>query len=140
MKVPAQECTDLGKYRPTNQLLINQPSPSIKQSYCYIKAKMEFSRIFYKELPAGVDNIFSANFLENNKVEEIDLNDQNNMLSVDSLSIQIQILMFLYQMLCLKALSDMLRFYDKERKSFDLSCRFYKESYLDVTIPKKKMS
>lgn len=45
---------------------------------------MEFSRIFYKELPAG---IFSANFLENNKVEEIDLNDQNNMLSVDSLSI-----------------------------------------------------
>ena len=48
---------------------------------------MEFSRIFYKESPAGVDNIFSANFLENNKVEEIDLNDQNNMLSVNSLSI-----------------------------------------------------
>ena len=48
---------------------------------------MEFSRIFYNKLPAGVDNIFSANFLENNKVEEIDLNDQNNMLSVDSLSI-----------------------------------------------------
>ena len=44
-------------------------------------------------------------------------------------------------MLCLKALSDMLRVYDKERKSFDLSCRFYKESYLDVAIPKKqKMS
>lgn len=72
MKVPAQECTDQGKYRPTNQLLINQPSPSINQSYYCIKAKMEFSRIFYKELPAGEDNIFSANFLENNKVEEID--------------------------------------------------------------------
>ena len=60
------------------------------------------------------------------------------MLSVDSLSIQIQILMFLYQVLRLKALSNMLRVYDKERKSFDLSCRFYKESYLDVTFPKKR--
>ena len=33
---------------------------------------MKFSHIFYKELPAGEDNIFPANFLENNKVEEID--------------------------------------------------------------------
>ena len=72
MKVPAQECTDLGKYRPINQLIINQPSPSIKQSYYCIKAKMKFSHIFYKELPASEDNIFPANFLENNKVEEID--------------------------------------------------------------------
>ena len=32
---------------------------------------MEFSHVFYKELPLDNDNIFSTNLTENNKVERI---------------------------------------------------------------------
>ena len=32
---------------------------------------MEFSCVFYKELPVDEDNIFSANLTENNKIKQI---------------------------------------------------------------------
>ena len=31
---------------------------------------MEFSHVFYKEIPLNEDNIFSANLTENNRVEQ----------------------------------------------------------------------
>ena len=34
---------------------------------------MEFSYVFYKEIPLNEDNIFSANLTENNGVEQVKL-------------------------------------------------------------------
>ena len=32
---------------------------------------MEFSEVFYKEIPLDEDNIFSGNLMENNEVEQV---------------------------------------------------------------------
>ena len=59
---------------------------------------MEFSRVFYKDIPLDEDNIFSGNLTENNEVEQISFKKkQNYMLLVGCQLTKTSLLTFLYQ-------------------------------------------
>ena len=65
---------------------------------------MEFSHVFYKEIPVNQD-IFSANLAENNEVEQIKFK-KSKIYAISGLSIDQDIqLMFFYQTLKGKRLS-----------------------------------
>ena len=66
--------------------LINKTSTKKKKKKTVHKKKMEFSHVFYKELPLDNDNIFSANLTENNKVERIKF-DKSKLFAISGLSI-----------------------------------------------------
>ena len=59
---------------------------------------MEFSGVFYKDIPLDEDNIFSRNLTENNEVEQISFKKtQNYMLLVGCQLTKASLLTFLYQ-------------------------------------------
>ena len=66
--------------------LINKTSKKKNKKKTVHKKKMEFSHVFYKELPLDNDNIFSANLTENNKVERIKF-DKSKLFAISGLSI-----------------------------------------------------
>ena len=66
--------------------LINKTSKKKTKKKTVHKKKMEFSHVFYKELPLDNDNIFSANLTENNKVERIKF-DKSKVFAISGLSI-----------------------------------------------------
>ena len=65
--------------------IINKKTKKKKKKTVH-KKKMEFSHVFYKELPLDNDNIFSANLTENNKVERIKF-DKSKVFAISGLSI-----------------------------------------------------
>ena len=79
---------------------------------------MEFSHVFYKELPLDNDNIFSANLTENNKVERIKF-DKSKVFAISGLSIDqtVDRTVLLPNTEWKKADSEILRTYAEEKKS-----------------------
>ena len=79
---------------------------------------MEFSHVFYKELPLDNDNIFSANLTENNKVERIKF-DKSKVFAISGLSIDqtVDRTVLLPNTEWKKADSETLRTYAEEKKS-----------------------
>ena len=97
---------------------------------------MEFSRVFYKEIPLDEDNIFSANLTENNEVEQIKLK-KSKLYTISWLSIDqdLKSKVSLPNIEGRKALSDILRVYAEEKKSFNLDLKIYKEGYFEIIVP-----
>ena len=95
---------------------------------------MEFSHIFYKELPLDEDNIFLANLTENNEVEQSF--KKSNLYTVSGLSIDQDTAsnVSLPNVEGKKALSDILRVYVEEKNKFNPDLKIYKEDYFDITV------
>ena len=100
---------------------------------------MEFSRVFYKEIPLDEDNIFSANLTENNEVEQIKLK-KSELYAISGLSIDqdLKSKVSLPNIEGRKALSDILRVYAEEKKSFNLDLKIYKIGYFEIIVLFKK--
>ena len=77
---------------------------------------MEFSHVFYKELPIDKDNIFSANLTENNEIEQIKLK-KSKIYAISALSIDqdLKSNVSLLNIEGRKALSDILRVYAEKK-------------------------
>ena len=100
---------------------------------------MEFSHVFYKELPVDEDNIFSANLTENNEIEQIKLK-KSKIYAISGLSIyqDLKSNVSLPNIERRKVLSDILSVYAEEQKSFNLGLKIYKEGYFDTIVPFQK--
>ena len=81
---------------------------------------MEFSYVFYKEIPLNEDNIFSANLTENNGVEQVKLK-KSKIYAISGLSIDqgAQSTVSLPNAEGKKALSDILRTCADEKNKFN---------------------
>ena len=89
---------------------------------------MGMSHIFYEELPADDDNIFSANPTENNEIEEVVLRkDQNYMITGLSINQKIDSNAIIPDHDARNSLNDMITTYEKEKQVFYLTCKIYKE-------------
>ena len=78
---------------------------------------MDLSPIFYKEIPADDNNIFFANFAENNEVEEVLLKkDQNFMVTSLSINQKAEADVIIPDLNARHSLSHMIRSYKEERK------------------------
>ena len=92
---------------------------------------MEFSHVFCKEIPLDEDNIFSANLMKNNGVEQVKFSGQ----SIDQ---DTQPNVSLPNVEGKKALSNILRTYAEEKSKFNLDLKVYKENYFVLMSPSKK--
>ena len=97
---------------------------------------MEFSHVFYKEIPLDEDNIFSANLTENNEVEQIKFK-KSKVYAISGLSID-QSNVSLLNAERKKSLSDILRTYTEEKNKFNLDLKIFKENYFDINVPFQK--
>ena len=86
---------------------------------------MEFSHVFYKEIPLNEDNIFSANLTENNRVEQVKFK-KSKIYAISWLSIdqKTQPNVSLPNIEGKKVLSDILRRYAEEKNKFNLDLKF----------------
>ena len=100
---------------------------------------MEFSHVFYKEIPLDEDNIFSANLAENDGVEQVKFK-KSKIYAISGLSIDqdTQPNVSLPNIEGKKALSDILRTYAEEKNKFNLDLKVYKEKILILMSPSKK--
>ena len=100
---------------------------------------MDLSHTYYKEIPVDEDNILSANFSENNKVEHIEFK-KSKIYAISGLSIDqdSQSNVSLPNVEVEKALSDILRTYAEEKTKFNLDLKIYKENYFDINAPFQK--
>ena len=82
---------------------------------------MEFSHVFYKEIPLGEDNIFSANLTENNRVEQVKFK-KSKIYAISGLSIDqdAQPNVSLPNVEGKKALRDILRTYAEKKTNLTL--------------------
>ena len=96
---------------------------------------MEFSHIFYKELPLDEDNIFLENLTENNEVEQSFKKSKLYTISGVSIDQDTASNVSLPNVEGKKALSDILRAYVEEKNKFNLDLKNYKEDYVDITVP-----
>ena len=96
---------------------------------------MEFSHVFYKELPLDKDNIFFANLTENNKVEQISFKNSKSY-AISGLPIDQETTpnVSLPNVQGKKALSDILRTYAEDRNRFDLDLKICREDYFNITV------
>lgn len=102
---------------------------------------MGMSHIFYKELPADDDNIFSANPTENNEIEEVVLRkDQNYMITGLSINQRIDSNVIIPDHDARNSLNDMITTYEKEKQVFYLTCKIYKEGVFKYENPFQKRS
>ena len=85
---------------------------------------MEFSHVFYKEIPLDEDNIFSANLTKNNEVVQVKFK-KSKIYAIEAIEQVTKTLnlMFLYQTLKKKALNDILRTYAEEKNKFNLDLK-----------------
>ena len=98
---------------------------------------MEFSRVFYKEVPVDEDNIFSANLAENNEFKQIKFkNSKIHAISGLSIDQDDQSNIFFPNIVGKK--SDVLRTYAQEKEKFSLDLRIYKEDWFGITVPLQK--
>ena len=102
---------------------------------------MEFSHIFYKEVSADEDNIFSVNLSENNDFHQIKF-DKSKKYAISGLSIDsnIQMGVLLPNVEGKKALSDILRAYAQERNKFNLDLRISRKDWFDIRVPFRKIT
>ena len=100
---------------------------------------MEFSHVFYKEIPLDEDNIFSPNITKNNEVEQIKFK-KSKTYAISGLSIDqdAQSNVFLPNAEGKKALSDILRTYAEEKTKFNLDLKICKDNYFDINVPFQK--
>ena len=97
---------------------------------------MDWSHIFYKEIPADDDNIFFANLSENNEVEEVLLKkDQNCMATCLSINWKAETDVIITDLNARHSLSDMIRSHKEERKTINLDCYFYKKRFIWYNYP-----
>ena len=98
---------------------------------------MEFSHVFYKEVPVDEDNIFSANLAENNEFKQIKFkNSKIHAISGLSIDQDDQSNIFFPNIVGKK--SDVLRTYAQEKEKFSLDLRIYKEDWFGITVPLQK--
>ena len=98
---------------------------------------MEFSHVFYKEVPVDEDNIFSANLAENNEFKQIKFkNSKIHAISGLSIDQDDQSNIFFPNIVGKK--SDVLRTYAQEKEKFSLDLRIYKEDWFSITVPLQK--
>ena len=86
---------------------------------------MEFSHVFYKEIPLDEDNIFSANLTKNNEVVQVKFK-KSKIYAIEAIEQVTKTLnlMFLYQTLKKKeALNDILRTYAEAKNKFNLDLK-----------------
>ena len=97
---------------------------------------MEFSHVFYKEVSADEDNIFSVNLSKNIDADQIRF-DKSKTYAISGLSIDpnIQTSVLLLNVKAKKALRDILRTYVEEKNKFNLDLNVYKKDYFDITVP-----
>ena len=100
---------------------------------------MEFSHVFYKELPVDEDNIFSVNLTKTNEIEQIKLKKSKiNAISGLSIDQGLKSNISLPDIEGRKALSNILRVYAEEKKSFNLGLKIHKSRYFDIIVPLKE--
>ena len=100
---------------------------------------MDFSHIYYKEIPLDEDNIFSAKHTENNEVEQIKFK-KSKIYAISGLSIDqgTQSNVSLSNVEGIKAFNNILRTYAEEKTKFNLDLKIYKEIYFDINVPFQK--
>ena len=100
---------------------------------------MEFSQVFYKEIPLDEDNIFSANLAENDGVEQVKFK-KSKIYAISGLSIDqdTQPNVSLPNIEGKKALSDILRTYAEKKRNLTLIRKFTKKIILILMSPSKK--
>ena len=100
---------------------------------------MEFSHVFYKELPVDEDNIFSVNLTKTNEIEQVNLKkSKKNAISGLSIDQVLKSNVSLPDIEGRKALSNILRVYTEEKKSFKLGLKIHKNGYFDIIVPFKE--
>ena len=96
---------------------------------------MDLSHIFYKELLADDDDIFSAKLAENNKIEEVSLKkDKKYMVTGLSINQKTYIDIIIPDLSARNSLSNTIRSYEEERKKIKLKCHLCKPDLFDITV------
>ena len=99
---------------------------------------MEFSHVFYKEIPLDEDNIFLASLTKNNEDEQIKLK-KSKLYVTSGLSIDQDLKPYisLPNIEGRKALNVISRVYTEEKKSFNLDLKIKKVGYFAIIVKKK---